>query len=116
MSPIYLVDFSALKFPSYSRPARFHIDLGKIVSISDPQHIDRMSGGDYIVFSIIVQLRDDPLHVEMSVMHSGIAHLGDAGYKAARKAHIELAILEMDKIVNKLISEWEAFRAWETSR
>lgn len=45
-----------------------HIDLSKIISISDARYIDRMGyGGLYVGFEIIVQLRDEPIKYERKV-------------------------------------------------
>ena len=101
-----------------------HIDLSKIVSISDAYWIDRMgSGGWFVGFHMEVQLRDKPLcfefdyepYVTTSDKDVSRDQTWSSGYDMQRKwAAIwsKEAEAGLQVKIDELISAWKAHREW----
>lgn len=87
-----------------------HMDLSKIVSISDARFIDRMgSGGFFAGFDIHIQLLDKPVHYEVkfdnndeadyNTYHRPVPIMGRSG--------VPLAVERLQKQVDGLIQQWK---------
>ena len=87
-----------------------HIDLDKIVSITDAYFVDRMGHGGYFAqFRILVQLRDEPIEFTKKIGH--------AYSKSDRTIPIYDAdgetitgVREMQEEADKLIKLWMEYK------
>lgn len=95
-----------------------HIDLSKVVSISDAHFIDRMgSGGFYVGFEIHCQLLDQPIKYERMFEYDEADYSGhrptpvtiQGSYHQFYNANEEdiLAVQRLQKQIDELIEQWK---------
>lgn len=92
-----------------------HIDLSKIVAISDAEFIDRMgNGGYYVGFKIHIQLMDKPIEYMRKITYQEEEQ--DFGKWPDRKRYCEsdfihrkpIAVVNLQRQVDELIRQWKA--------
>lgn len=86
-----------------------HIDLSKVVSVSDAYFIDRMgSGGWYVGFSIHIQLLDNPIKYVRELTED--EYIFDRKYIMlyGRDGKTPLAIEKLQVQIDGLIEQWKA--------
>lgn len=99
-----------------------HIDLSKVVSISDAYFIDRMgSGGYYVGFDIEVQLMENPIHYRREFKWDEKDYEGSKPKVKLVNGKLEdaftffsdkfntriLAVNRLQKQVDELIEQWK---------
>lgn len=94
-----------------------HLDLSKIVSISDAQFIDRMGyGGWYVSFEIIVQLSDNPIIYTRKFDYDEYTYnekheLVYWKYPNGRESKIPLAVKRLQDQIDGLVKQWRQVAA-----
>lgn len=100
-----------------------HIDLSKVISISDAYFIDRMgSGGYYVGFDIQAQLLDNPIRYEREFEHCESGRDCDhrpyplrmdgrqvpaSHYHNSKTDEDIMAVIRLQEQVDELIEQWK---------
>lgn len=90
-----------------------HIDLDKVVLISDAYFIDRMgSGGWYVGFHIIFQLMDDPVRYTREFAFDEYKFTNEKGHELiyADNSPEILAVHRYQKQIDKVIKMWKEYK------
>jgi hypothetical protein len=83
-----------------------HIDLSKVIAISDAEFINRMGHGGYFVgFEIDVQLRDEPIRYERGLYYIEESEGKDIVYGSDGKT--PLAVERLQTQIDELIGQWK---------
>lgn len=90
---------------------RKHVDMSKIVAISDAYFIDRYgSGGYYVGFHIDVQLMDQPLKYERELEYH--EQHDTSGYRKSPKYGKNgktIAEINLQREIDKIIELWKEY-------
>lgn len=90
-----------------------HIDLSKVVSISDAEFFDRMGFGGYFVgFEMEVQLLDKPIKYERKLTYEERQQYEENHKKLPYGLQVStsqsiLAVRNLQKQINELIQQWK---------
>jgi hypothetical protein len=86
-----------------------HIDLSKVVAISDAEFIDRMgSGGFYVGFDIHIQLLDNPIRYERKFEYDEDDRSGHRPSPVYwRDGNTPLAVKRLQGQIDQLIQQWQ---------
>lgn len=87
-----------------------HVDLSKVVAISDAYFIDRMGfGGYYVGFDIYVQLLNEPIHFERELEREKEYKYTEEGFKIVRTNDGEiLAVKRLQEQIDELVEQWKS--------
>jgi hypothetical protein len=91
----------------YKTPFGKHIDLSKLVSISDAYFIDRMGyGGWFVGFDMHFQLMDNPILFERELVEDKEYTFHDK-HQLIQEGGQPIAVVNMQKQIDEIIKAWK---------
>jgi hypothetical protein len=85
-----------------------HIDLSKLIAISDAQLIDHMGHGGWLVgFTIDVQLRDEPIKYQRQLDYDEYKFNGKHEIIYGEDGETPLAVERLQTQIEELIEQWK---------
>lgn len=85
-----------------------HIDLSKVISISDAYFINKMGfGGWFVGFDIHIQLLDEPIHYSRGFVHDEYIYNDKHELIYGRDGKTILAVERLQHQINDLIKQWK---------
>lgn len=86
-----------------------HLDLSKVVAISDAQFIDRMGfGGWFVGFKIHIQLMDKPIEYERKFDYDEYSFNKSHEVVYGKDGITPLAVERLQSQINELITQWKS--------